>query len=171
MLRLLAAFWAADITDEKKPVFALATSTGGVNGFVVTLESLLGPMVVEAEELLLWAFTMREAGEPSAAALGVLQVAALLSRMPPSAKGGWVGDGGVLTIAGAPLSKLGGGVKGGRALFSTSVVIRDRPLGGATLAAVGGSIVGRSAGGSVAVAAEECRGLSLESGRMVMAGG
>lgn len=54
LLNVVAAFWAADIIDEKKP---LGDGGGpfsgvGVRGASVKLESLLGPMLVPEPDLM-----------------------------------------------------------------------------------------------------------------------
>lgn len=174
VLRLLAALWAADIMDEKKPLLlALPSmpSTGGVSGLVRMLESLLGPMEAEAEVLLLWVFRTREAGGSSAAValLGTCQVAVPFWGVPLSDRGSWMGVGGVLTISG-PIAN--GDLSGGSARFSASFAVRGRLGEGATLAAVGGSMVDRPAGVPVlvAAAAEASRGLLLGLVRPVSVG-
>jgi hypothetical protein len=104
-LRLLAAVCAADSIDEKKlelvwPNVASVPSGGGVSA--VTLdESLLGPIVAEADELRLCWFTLLAIGDPVATEkVGSFHVVALFSREAVSGSG-CTGLGGVLTIAGA----------------------------------------------------------------------
>jgi hypothetical protein len=63
LLKELAALWAAEIIDEKKPPegFWFAVGVGsplswvGVKGADTMLESLLGPMFCEFDRLLLFA--------------------------------------------------------------------------------------------------------------------
>jgi hypothetical protein len=61
VLKFVAALWAAEIIDEKKPEPALAVpgvtsplSAVGVRGGADTLESLLGPIVLEADLARRW---------------------------------------------------------------------------------------------------------------------
>lgn len=76
LLKLLAAFWAAENMDEKKldPELLLpgiGSSVVGVKGNEKTLESLLGPTAADADELLLWTDQAREEGGPSAIGAGL----------------------------------------------------------------------------------------------------
>lgn len=111
VLKLLAALWAAESIDEKKPELGLAgtsePSIGGVRGLAASLERRLGTMVAEAEVLRLWVEPRdREGGVPSAGE-DVFQVDA-----PSSPADGRVGVGGVLTMAGDEVPMAGGRVRG-----------------------------------------------------------
>jgi hypothetical protein len=78
-LKFVAALCAAEIIDEKKlepglplpPGVTSPLSAVGVSGGAVTLESLLGPMVLEADLARRWVLISWRAGEPSESADGL----------------------------------------------------------------------------------------------------
>lgn len=120
LLRVLAAFCAADIIDVKKPEVApdgvVAPLSGvGVRGADVIFDSLLGPSVADPALPLLWAIMLPVgdelmvvlAGEPPALAGELLAGESLIAEWLES-----VGVGGVFTITGVPFSAVGG-VRGG----------------------------------------------------------
>lgn len=135
MLKLFVAFWAAEMTEEKKPLAEgvlgpLGPFSGvGVRGARVKLESLLGTSEAEparlrrcASMLLLselgeeppepkpWLW-LPESRDEAAAVCGRVTVVVLR-------KLGSVGVGGVLTMTGGEFSAVAGGVSG-RARVST----------------------------------------------------
>jgi hypothetical protein len=118
LVRLFAAVCAADSIDEKKPVLVDALGVGssvsmvGERGAVVTLESLLGPRLIDPDLLLLCVLIIFSGELPSATE--ELWLFAVFRPVKDSDKErrGSVGEGGVLTIEGVDSDGFGG-VRGG----------------------------------------------------------
>jgi hypothetical protein len=115
VLRVFAAFWAAEKTDEKNPP-ALGVvepfSGVGVNGADVIFDNLLGPSAAELDLTRRCDIIFPEGEVTTFAFLAVGSEFTLsrpeLNRFSPKS----VGVGGVLTIVGALERSLGGGVCG-----------------------------------------------------------
>lgn len=118
VLNVFAAFWAADIIDEKNPDVALGGrgtfSDVGVSGAGVMLESLLGPIFPEPARFRFCDIIFPVGELPFAFASDEACLAAVdRSRGKP----GSVGVGGVFTICGLEGSVVGG-VRGGSVVSS-----------------------------------------------------
>lgn len=114
LLNVFAAFWAAEIIDEKKPLFVGGGpfSGVGVKGASVKLESLLGPMLFPEPDLMRRCDL--ELPDGDTVMLGMVGRSVLPARPldPWRACVRPGGVGGVLTMAGAAWSPEGG-VRGG----------------------------------------------------------
>lgn len=121
LLRDVAAFCAAEKTDEKKPppgagvpgLLAGPVSGMGVKGAFVMFESLLGPILPDPDLPLLWAIMLPWAAPPIVSVEAFAAASTTVCEPGPGeecAKGAlWsVGVGGVLTMTGVPFSGLGG---------------------------------------------------------------
>lgn len=152
VLRLLAAFWAAESTDEKNPVAALLVSlrsSGGVSWLEATEENLLfNGAVAEADLLLLWGAKVREAGSSADEVKpNAFQPKPLWGASWRVGDGCCTGVGGVLMMAGDELPTFAGSVSEGRAPWSGRPVVRERmPEGATALAGVCGAVGGWSVG-------------------------
>lgn len=107
----VAAFWAAENIDEKKPLVAdgatnvppgvLISSKAGVNGGTMALDNLLGPA-----PLLLFLEWPRIGGDAARAGGVISSTVVIASFFPPgvgvvwSSARGPVGVGGVITVVG-----------------------------------------------------------------------
>lgn len=109
VLKLLAAFWAAENIDEKKPdafggplAVDSRPSTGGERGADVMCDSLLGPWLTEPDLDRRCALIFREGGLPSEDR-GGLEPRQGAFQSDAKARAVWAstGVGGVFTIAGA----------------------------------------------------------------------
>lgn len=135
LLKVFAAFCAADNTDEKKPPCpGVVTSGVGVNGAGVIFESLLGPNVTPEPDRLRRCDIMFPEGEvttfgfvpaPEVGRSGDFD-SLLENRGEPKADS--VGVGGVFTMIGADLS-VDGGVRG-VALVSIAGILAVRGRSG-----------------------------------------
>lgn len=144
LLKVVAAFWAAEKTEEKKPVcwdgfgLGLGCSGVGVNGADCMFESLLGPRLADPDLALRWDIIFPE-GEVTTFEFELTGSDDPRSRLDGGNRGALksVGVGGVLTIVGA--TSPAGGVDGADC-SSTVVILAVRGRSGVATTAGDGAI-------------------------------